>query len=102
MIARWADNVSSWLELQQEHGEDAIKIVRFEDLDLDFEKTVAELAAFMGRPITEPVRPVKDHDVNLARERETGAWRSVLSADDLAFIEAEAGALMRRLGYPES
>lgn len=68
--------------------------IRYESLVADPAATAADLAAHLGSdpgPLAEALA--------LVHGRSVGRWREALSADQVAEVEQEAGALLRELGY---
>ena len=68
--------------------------VRYEDLSSDPASVARELAGHLGVPIEPLVRAL-----GRAHATSVGRYRSDLSAEQLADVEAEAGSLLRELGY---
>lgn len=114
----WSRHIASWLD----QTDIPVHIVRYEDLMADTAGAFARALAFAGRPATAeeikravsfaafaslqaqerekgfneaPRRP----NARFFRRGEAGAWRDELSPEQAARIEADHGAMMRRLGY---
>lgn len=76
-------------------GERTLEI-RYESLVADPVAAAGALAAHLGsdpEPLAQALSPV--------HSRSVGRWREVLSAEQLADVEREAGSLLRELGYLE-
>ena len=71
--------------------------VRYEDLAID----PAAVAASLARHLEVPVEPLAAA-LGRAHASSVGRYRSELSAEQLEDVEAEAGALLRELGYVSS
>jgi hypothetical protein len=114
----WSGHVTSWLDQR----DIASHWVRYEDLHQSPASSFQRAMRFAGRPISseEAERAAKlAHFGNLQRqERESGfsertskttpffregragAWRDVLSSDQIGRIEADHGKVMTRFDYP--
>jgi tetratricopeptide (TPR) repeat protein len=102
MLLRWASHVEGWLSRTSEN----LRIIplRYEDLDGDYETTVASLGSVIGRdPIRPLLRPSRNANV-IAMGRDRPSWPTTpaMSAALVAFCEAEVGPLLHRLGYVSS
>ena len=115
----WSGHVASWLEQR----DIPVHLIRYEDMQADTAGVLARALAFAGRAAaeTEIARAVKfaAFDELKAQERErgfreaprphaggtffrrgeAGAWRDELTAEQVARIECDHAAIMRRLGY---
>jgi hypothetical protein len=116
-LLSWSGHVRSWLDQR------AIPVcaIRYEDMKLRPLETFSEVGRFLGLPAeTDRVmraveasalealrQQERDHGFreklpdqpSFFREGRAGAWRSVLTAEQVARIVGEHGAVMRRLGY---
>lgn len=115
--ASWSRNAASWLE----PAPFPIHLVRYEQLRAAPEETLTDILAALGMP--HPAGTVRAAVAAAALDRlrgqeaahgfqenpasapffgdgRTGGWRDVLSAGQVARIEAAHGAVMRELGYP--
>lgn len=68
--------------------------IRYENLVADPGGTAAELAAHLG---SDPGQLTEA--LSMVHGRSVGRWRDVLSPDQVADVEREAGPLLRELGY---
>ncbi|HVC93684.1 MAG TPA: sulfotransferase domain-containing protein [Pirellulales bacterium] len=98
MMHRWAAHVEGWLEVAANCPR--VVIVRYEDLDSDYETTVRGFTAHLGRPPRSIVRPARDYNVIPGGPRDpTGKGLS----PDLDALRrlclASVGPTMSRLGY---
>jgi hypothetical protein len=95
-------------------GPDRCLTLRYEDLVADPERHHARLAAFLGLPFEpEPIDPGTLAAYPLFSERESwkgeamepvsskrvSSWRTELTKDDVAAVEAAAGEIMGAFGY---
>jgi hypothetical protein len=72
-------------------------LIRYEDLNLDFEATVARIASRLDVPCPRAVRPSPTENVMLAGPGEVGGFRKFFNADDIAFIRQMTEPTLRRL-----
>ncbi len=99
MLKRWAAHVEGWLA--RANTDARITPVRYEDLDGDYDATVAALSDAVGRaPATSILRPPADVNViAMGLDRGTApASLAVRTALD-AYCQQEIGPFLRRLGY---
>ena len=98
MIWAWRRYVEAALVDGPPLGPERYLELRYEDVVTDPAGTGEQMLDFMG---IERKGSRSRFLAALARADAStiGAWRHELSADDLAVIEAEAGGLLRRLGY---
>lgn len=75
-------------------AEEALE-VRYEDLTSEPEAVAAAIAGHLGTPV-DGLAAALGH----AHAGSVGRYRSDLTAEQLADVEAEAGPLLRELGYP--
>jgi hypothetical protein len=68
--------------------------IRYEDLTSDPARVGAELARYLDAPV-EPLV----NELGRAHTESVGRYRTDLTAEQLADVEAEAGSLLRELGY---
>lgn len=119
----WGENVASWLATR--HNRPGFLLLRYEDMLEDAARELAKVAAFLGIP-ADPERirvaverssademrkleksqsrlwsSTKDtrQDVPFVRAAKAGGWRTGLSDDAVARVEAAWGHLMTYLGY---
>jgi hypothetical protein len=72
--------------------------LRYETLIEEPNEVLDELLSFLGEETTVARRAL--HDAARSEHRRSiGRWRSHLTREDLAVVAAEAGPLLRRLGY---
>lgn len=98
MLRRWASHVEGWLDAAAEFPR--IVVVRYEDLDADYERTVRGFEAVLGHPPQALVRPARDRSVILPGH--IAPKVSDLPPDMEALRElcrAQVGPTMSRLGY---
>jgi hypothetical protein len=98
LMQRWAAHVEGWLEAAT--AVRRVRLVRFEDLDTQFEEVVQGFAWVLGRPPRAIVRPSRDVNVILGGPRDPsgrGIPPDVEALQDLC--RATIGTTMTRLGY---
>ena len=122
-IGNWGDHAISWLSTRQ--GRDGFVVVRYEDLIADPKQELVKVAHLLAIDPT-PERLARAVDLSSAdrmrqlestqgdkwvqtrymrqdkpfvRKATSGGWRSVLSAQAVAQIEAAWGDVMTSLGY---
>jgi Sulfotransferase family len=91
----WCQRINSGLRWRERP--DRYREVRYEELVTQPEATLRSLFAFLGEPWVASVL-----ENNPPFSTSVGRWRSELSADEVAEIEAVAGETMSALGYPLS
>jgi len=117
LLGSWSEHVSSWID----QDELPVVVVRYEDLHDDTEDVLVRVLRHLGWPLDlERVARAVDwsrFDKLQAQELQrgyaaksatggqffrrgiVGAWRDELSAGLVRRIQADHGAVMRRLGY---
>ncbi|MBS0534757.1 MAG: sulfotransferase domain-containing protein [Proteobacteria bacterium] len=116
-LMRWSEHVGSWLAQRDL----PVHLVRYEDLQRAPTATLRAALDFAGWPVSdtaiERAVALSAFDRVAAQERETGfreaphkrsffrrgeagAWRSDLTAAQVARIEHDHAPMMQRLGYP--
>jgi hypothetical protein len=68
--------------------------VRYEDLAADPDVTAARIAEHIGVDASELAKPLRD-----VHSESVGRWRRDLTVEQVADVEAQAGPLLRELGY---
>lgn len=122
-VGNWQDHVLSWIRLRQ--GKPGFVLVRYEDLLKDPEKTLVELAPFVGIvPTPERIeRAVRlssvshmqsleekqaqewittkgtRQDIPFVRSAKAGEWRKRLPPGAVKMLEDAWGATIKELGY---
>ncbi|MDE8343918.1 MAG: sulfotransferase domain-containing protein, partial [Acidocella sp.] len=115
-LSSWSAHVQSWIVRPRS------LVVRYEDFKTDPVKAFGTVVHFLGDDANparlqkaiefsgfdvvakqEQAQGYQAHTPNAAtaffREGKAGAWREVLTAAQVAQIETDHGAMMRRLGY---
>lgn len=110
---RWLFSMTKALENQRRYP-DRYKILRFEDLAGDPEKTAREICAFLGEqyfPEMLSMGGASDHtnsggnssfgkiEPGKISQKPIGRYREVLSNMEIAYIQMVAGKYMKQLGY---
>jgi len=101
MVARWRSHVEGWLDLADGNPDRGICVLRYEDLNLEFDETVERIGRVLERDAGEVIKPAVDQNVIGAGQGTVGGHRDHLCDADLAFIAEEAGPLLARLGYAD-
>ena len=102
MLHRWADHVSGWLEAAEALGPERLRVIRYEELDGDFEDTMTGLAAWAGLEApTTPQRPSRDRNVIGTGQADPTRPALDWSDEDEAFVQDVAGPLLSRMGWEE-
>lgn len=100
-VEGWIATEAAWDRAAPGFAAGAVLELRFEDLLADPEARLGEICAFLGVPyapemLAYPEASTYDApDPKLAQQ-----WRRKASAREVAEVEARAGDLMRRRGYP--
>ena len=71
--------------------------IGYEELNLDFDGTVARIARRLGMPCPRPVRPSASENVIVPGPGMVGGFREHLSAEDIVFIREATEPTLRRL-----
>jgi hypothetical protein len=95
ILDRWRSHVDAWTTLGVERA--GVTTIGYEELNLDFEATVARLAARLGVPCPRPVRPSPAENVVEPGPGKVGGFRDLLGADDIAFIRQTVAPTLHRL-----
>ena len=125
-LGSWAQNIGSWLAMRE--NDPTFLLMRYEDMLRDTAPALAKIAAFLGIDATperiakaverssanemrslEKVQGKEWHqskgtrqEIPFVRSARSGGWRTVLSKNAVAELEAAWGPLMDRLGYERS
>lgn len=98
LLARWAAHVDGWLDAAGEHP--GVVIVRYEDLDADYEGTMLRFQGHLGRPPRQIVRPGRDRNVTLPGHLAPEVSDSPPDIEALhALCRHQVASTMSRLGY---
>ena len=96
----WEKCADAMHRFQQRIGESRFLIVRYEDLLLDPEKTIPEIASFLGVEMSpERLEGALNDAKESAAKFATEKWRTQMPAADQRRFEAVAGTSLARLGY---
>jgi hypothetical protein len=99
ILERWADHVRGWTIDVPESARRNIIYLRFEDLRLNFQATVADLADRLGLPCQTPRVPDIGHNVVLPGKGAVAAFHNHLDDADLDFVQQRLGPDMARFLY---
>jgi hypothetical protein len=98
ILERWADHVESWLTIPT--GLPRIQLIRYEELDFNFETTMKKLAPILEREPQALMRPARDHSVIPPGPNDpmkTGISPDIEALRQLC--QKKVGNTMARLGY---
>lgn len=85
MLDRWRAHVEGWTHCAEEH--EGLIVVRYEDLNTNFEATLDDIGERIAMPCANPTRPAVDENVVQPGKGEIGSHRALFTADDYAFVE---------------
>lgn len=98
MLARWAAHVDGWVAAAARFPR--VVIVRYEDLDENFDSTMQGFAQHLGRPPQSIVRPGRDYNVIPSGPLDPIGNGSSPDLEALRELcRQQAGRTMSRLGY---
>ena len=98
ILTRWSTHVDGWLNLAGKKS-GSIKIIRYEDLDTEFEKTVRDIGDFICKTATMIKRPDRNVNVIGASMSKPPSCHAMLTQADEEFILEQIGVTLGRLGY---
>jgi Sulfotransferase domain len=125
LFGSWHDHVAYWLDSELARRGDLL-LMKFEELRHDPDAKLRELLRFLGADATDAqiASAIENNSIRRMREREEHAvgagisagdprypwigqgavtgWRSKMSDDQLARVEAMVGDVLTRLGYPST
>lgn len=109
----WASHVERWM------SEERVLLLRYEDIAQRSEETIERIGSFLGlapRKV-EPIPPplirgrwkkrltrlthIRPPSTALTPPTAPRPWQELFGPEELAFFDAEAGSVMRKLGYVE-
>ena len=99
MLQRWKSNVESWINACDTNPKLPICLLKYEELNDNFEASIQRISAFLGIEPGELQKPPVDENVIGKGEGVSGGYRKHLNDDDLAFVADEVGDFMKILGY---
>jgi hypothetical protein len=98
MLRRWSAHAEGWLAAAQKSPR--VVIVRYEDLDSNYETTIRGFAKHLGRPPASIIRPARDYNVIPGGSRDPTGRGSVTDLAALRQLCRErVGPTMTKLGY---
>jgi hypothetical protein len=98
MLRRWSAHAEGWVSAAASLSR--VVIVRYEDLDANYEATMRSLAKYLGRPPAAIVRPAKEYNVIPAGPRDPTGRGCCTDIEALRRLCRErVGATMAKLGY---
>lgn len=100
-LDRWADHVRGWAVDAPEPMRQKIIYLRFEDLRLNFEATVKDLAHRLGLPCQAPRVPSADQNVVLPGKGTVSGFHEHFDDADLDFVQQRLGPEMARFLHRE-
>lgn len=98
MLHRWQAHVEGWLTNTATDGDRRIIPIRYEDLNLDFENTVAGIGARIGHSVAAPRRPDKNENVVVPGRGLVGGNKDLFSSGDQDFVIEVAGDTIAKFG----
>lgn len=99
MLQRWKTNVESWLEAAKSNPSLPICILKYEDLNDNFEQSLSQIERFIKIPSGPLQKPKVNENVIGSGKGKSGGYREHLNKDDLAYVYDEIGDFMDVLGY---
>ena len=99
MLQRWKQHVDGWLNKAEGEYQGRMVLVRYEDLNKNFNQTMMSIAHDIGVGIDAPRRPPKDKNVVVAGKGKTGGFQQHFTPEDHQLVESEVGDTLSRLGY---
>ncbi|MGD9659694.1 MAG: sulfotransferase domain-containing protein [Porticoccaceae bacterium] len=99
MLHRWQSNVKSWLDAAEQNPSLPICVLKYEELNDNFEKTLRQIEQFTGISCGQIEKPKVNENVIGSGEGKSGGYKKYLNSEDLEFIDKEIGDFMRTLGY---
>jgi hypothetical protein len=100
MAWAWKRYTETGIEQGQELGADRYHELRYEELVREPQAEAVRLLDFL-EITAEPSRDKFQNAMSRADESSVGKWRDTFYRSELDDIEAEAGDLLRRLGYDD-
>ena len=98
VLHRWQSHVQGWMKLFDNNNK-RIFIVKYEQLNLHFEKTVAKINAYLGADKTAFERPGKNQNVIGSGKGQVNTYKDHMTSEDIDFVRSQIGETMDRLGY---
>ena len=98
VLHRWKSHVEGWVGFG-EQIDSKIILIRYEDLNLDFDDTVRKIGEKIGQMTALPKKPGIEENVVAVGKGEVGRHREYLLPEDYEFISDTIGTTMARLGY---
>ena len=96
MLSRWQNHVLSWYDYARENGN--ITLIKYKDLNLNFDKTVERIGHVLGENVEEPIRPGIDENVIHKGTGKVGSHKDYLSNQDYEYFQDKVGSIMSKLG----
>jgi hypothetical protein len=99
-MERWKEFTEMTLDAIDRAPPGPIKLVKYEDMVLEFEKTLSEVFSHFQLP-TELAARIASSDDERTRPRTESLerWKAEIPKEDLDWFDRECGDLMQRLGY---
>ncbi len=98
MVHRWRTHVESWTSGLPERFRAKVSLVRFRDLQINYEGVMRSMSPILGSPISFE-RPALHESSILPGKGISGGYKEHFNIDDLAFFREVAGPTMDRLGF---
>ena len=98
VLHRWKKHIEGWTNFAQQN-DNKIILVKYEDLNLNFDKTVKQLGQKIVHPVEKPIKPSAYENVIMVGKAQVGRHRIYLIPEDYSFFNGIVGKTMTRLGY---
>lgn len=98
MLSRWQDHVEGWFDYAQ--SDEEITLVKYRNLNLDFDKTVQKIAKILDMKVDKPKRPHLKKNVIHKGKGKVGGHRKFFNEEDYQYIKERVGETMEKVGLP--
>ena len=99
ILERWGEHVKSWLLNNDKEIKRNILFIKYEDLNLSFEKTLKQIFSFINIKNTTSIKPSTSKDVLSPGRGKVGNYRFFLDNQDLGLFNKNIRKTMLDLGY---
>ena len=99
ILDRWEQHIKSWMLNNYEKNKKNILFIKYEDLNLSYEKTLNEIFLYLNIELKSTIRPSTSKDVLAPGRGKVGNYRFFLDKKDIEFIKKNVGKTMDDLGY---
>ncbi|MCF7885361.1 MAG: sulfotransferase domain-containing protein [Candidatus Marinimicrobia bacterium] len=98
MLNRWQDHVESWYNYARIN--ENITLIKYRELNLDFDNTVKKISAILDQPIDDPVRPGLHENVIHKGKGVVGGHKEKFTDEDYQYVKNKVSDTMQHLGLP--